>query len=128
MVLPLGSGFTLAGLAWARQDKDVRTVDDYFRDLIPRVYMPVMRELLTGEELASVKFSTHEFPDGPPQTGDTPIGEDVWTLFVEVHDETLYEPLFEPITDEEITNRFYSDLQNWIAETTFGRGQLRGHT
>jgi hypothetical protein len=105
----------------------VRTLDDYFRDVIPRVYMPVMRELLTSEELGTVNVSIREFPDGSPQTGDIPIGEYDWTLFVEVHGETLFEPLFEPITDEEITSRFYSDLQDWISETNFGWGQLRGH-
>lgn len=105
----------------------MRTLDDYFWDVIPRVYMPVMRELLTSEELGTVNVSIREFPDGSPQTGDIPIGEYDWTLFVEVHGETLFEPLFEPITDEEITSRYYSDLQDWISETNFGWGQLRGH-
>jgi hypothetical protein len=122
-----GCIFALAGLAWTWQDEVVRTVDDYLQDVIPRVYMPVMRELLTGEELTSVKLSIREFPDGAPQTGDTPIGEYDWTLFLEVHGETLFEPLFEPNTDEEIRARFYSDLQDWISETTFGWGQFRGH-
>lgn len=105
----------------------MRTLDDYIRDVIPRVYMPVMRELLTSEEFGTVNFSIRHFPDGLPQTGELPIGTDDWTLFVEVHGETMFEPLYEPITDEEISSRFYSDLQDWISETTFGWGQLRGH-
>ena len=105
----------------------MRTLDDYFRDVIPRVHMPVLRELLTSEELGTVNMSIREFPDGSPQTGDIPIGKFDWTLFLEVHGETLFEPLLEPITDEEITSRFYSDLQDWISETNFGWGQLRGH-
>lgn len=128
MIVPLaGYVSTLSGLAWTWQDEGVRTVDDYLRGVIPRVYMPVMSELLTSEELASVKFSIREFPDGSQQTGDIPIGKYDWTLFLEVHGETLFEPLLEPLTDEEITSRFYSDLQDWISETTFGWGELRGH-
>jgi hypothetical protein len=105
----------------------VRTLDDYFLYVIPRVYLPGMRELLTIEELGTVNFSIRQFPDGLPKTGDIPIGNYDWTLFLEVHGETLFEPLFEPMTDEEITTRFYSDLQDWISETNFGWGQLRGH-
>lgn len=45
----------------------MRTLDDYFRDVIPRVYTPVMRELLTREELGTVNVSIREFPDGSPR-------------------------------------------------------------
>ena len=84
-----------------------------------------MSELLTIEELASVQFSISEFPDGSPHTGDIPIGKCDWTLFLEFHGETLFEPLLESITDEEITSRCYGDVQDWIFETTFGWGELR---
>jgi len=86
--------------------------------------MPVMRDLLTSEELGTVNVSIREFPDGSPQTGDIPIGKYDWTLFFEVYGGTLFEPLVEPITDEEITSGFYEDLPDWISETNFGWGQL----
>jgi hypothetical protein len=107
----------------------VRTVGDYLSDVIPRVYMPVLRQLLTDAEMASLELSIRLFPDGQPLPDATPIG-DSWTLFVTVCGETLFEPLLEspefPQTDQEIAERFYSDLQDWISETSFGWGQLRG--
>lgn len=101
--------------------------------VIPRVYMPVLHELLTEDELSTLKLSIRASGDGawlhdavglPP---DAVIGTDEESLDVEVHGELQNFWLASSMTDDENRERFYSDLQDWISETTFGWGQLRGH-
>ncbi|ARC56146.1 hypothetical protein AS850_03530 [Frondihabitans sp. 762G35] len=55
------------------------------------------------------------------------IGIDAEWLAVEVRGELQNFWLASSMTDDENRERFYSDLQDWISETTFGWGQLRGH-
>lgn len=58
---------------------------------------------------------------------DTVIGTDQEWLVLEVHGEVFNAWLTAWMTDDENRDRFYSDLQDWISEMTFGWGQLWGH-
>ncbi|RKR75684.1 hypothetical protein [Frondihabitans australicus] len=104
----------------------MRTVEDYVNDVIPRVYMPVMSELLTEQELSTLELSIRAAPDGAALPGDFVIGTDEEWLVVTVHGEQFNAWLAADMTDDENRQRFSSDLQDWIAETSFGWGQLRG--
>ena len=104
----------------------MRSVDDYVNDVIPRVYMPVIRELLTEQELATLELSIRAAPDGAALRGDFVIGTDEEWLVVTVHGEQFNAWLASEKTDDENRDRFYSDLRDWIAETSFGWGQFRG--
>lgn len=116
-----------------RHDERVLTVADYFREVIPRVYMTVMRELLTDDELATLRLSIRAAPGryaldaDAALPADAVIGTGEELLVVEVHGEVLNAWLASAMTDEENSEQFYSVLQDWISETTFGWGQLRGH-
>lgn len=102
------------------------TVADYFREVIPRVYMPVLHELLTEDELATLKLSIRALgdeawlDDAVDLPADAVIGTDEESLAVEVHGELQNFWLASSMTDDENRERFYSDLQDWISETTFG--------
>lgn len=94
------------------------TVAYYTREVIPRVYVPVLRELMTKDELASLKLSIrasgsdmwlHDAAELPP---DAVIGTDEEMLAVEVHGELQLFWLASSMTDEENRERFYSDLQD----------------
>ncbi|KQQ27954.1 hypothetical protein [Frondihabitans sp. Leaf304] len=101
------------------------TVQRFFDEIVPSAVLPAIATLLTPSERASVKIRIVDW-EGADVSGETPIGENELMLEVTVLGEACGQYLFAPESVEEFERRFYNGLQDFISESTFGWGQLRG--
>jgi hypothetical protein len=64
--------------------------------------------------------------DGRVPADDEDVGQNDFLYRLTVLGESLSMWLFEPRSEREVEWRFYNDLQDFITESSFGWGQLRG--
>lgn len=83
------------------------------------------RFLLTDSELESMSYSIVT-PDGDEVSGVAEVGQNQFQARLMVKGKAMSVWLFEPKPWREVSWQFYNDLQDFISETDFAWGQLRG--
>ncbi|BDZ52348.1 hypothetical protein GCM10025867_51560 (plasmid) [Frondihabitans sucicola] len=87
--------------------------------LLPTILLPQIQELLEPEEWTGLDFRASDKVLDGDREGDeidvriTAVGEEFWFQ------------VFDHEDDDSLAERFRGSLQDWIAETAFGWGQLR---
>ncbi|KQO62769.1 hypothetical protein [Curtobacterium sp. Leaf261] len=104
-----------------------QTVGAFLADEYPRLVEPVIAELLAADELDVVDIAVVDW-NGRTLAADAPITEAL--LRFRDADGSSMAVVFDGggpgESDAEFAGRLRSDLQDFIAESTFGWGQLRG--
>lgn len=102
-----------------------RTVDDYRSGAVHESWMRICRFLLSDDEFRTLRIEIVD-DHGKAVAESTVVGENDFGARVTIADEQLNVSLFEPRSVDEIAWQFYNDLQDFISESAFGWGQLRG--
>lgn len=92
---------------------------------VPTAVLPALATLLTPDERESVRIRVTDW-EGTEVGGATPIGENDLILEITVLGEEFRMHLFEPEFARTWERQFYNDFQDFISESAFGWGQLRG--
>lgn len=101
------------------------TVERFRKEVIPVAVMPPIRLILSPAEFGSLEIDVVDVRDDRANAARI-IGENELILCVTVLGETSRTWLFEPHFEVNYGRRFYNDLQDFVSESIFGWGQLRG--
>ncbi|MDJ0314345.1 hypothetical protein [Arthrobacter sp. H35-D1] len=85
---------------------------------------PAIKAILTPNELERTHVDVLTVK-GEPLTSSAVISEDL-LLRVVVHDEEMWVGLYPPEGANSFTARLRSEMQDFVAESGFGGGELRG--
>ncbi|MFZ7089161.1 hypothetical protein [Curtobacterium sp. RRHDQ10] len=101
-----------------------QTVGAFMADEYLRLVEPVVGTLLSAEEVDIVDVAVVDW-NGTPLTDDAPL-TDALLRFRDADGTGMAVQLDADESDAVFVDRLRSDLQDFVAESTFGWGQLRG--